>query len=401
MKKLLIAFSMVGAGALIACADTGAQSNSVTTNYAHDAWFSASASGTSLNAVGGKFSTIDGSASSFAAKEGKIEIDGDDVSDPVSFVLLNETTGKTTDLTRVTFELEASVVPFATLNDLNLEGAKTAFALVASTDKATTNFQAWVKQDDKFGWQALALAIPDVDAPYDLTMRFDDSAEAKKVQFAVKLEGQTSEEVSDWYTYGGLDTDSKPQINFVGCGKLKSMNADQVWIVSSKVVIEGGGSVTIDDKDMGAMNKLVGGGTIEDVLAADVSTKFNGATGTGPAIAASCKLNVAEAYAIGLITNANDTMVAAADGTFKMKADATANVDDDKIAIKFVTELTPADPYATVTYSLLGQKTAGGAWEPIKDAQNKSALSDVAIPTSAVTEEYRYFKVVTKVQLKN
>ena len=380
---------MVGAGALIACADTGAQSNSVTTNYAHAAWFSASASGETINPVGGDFSTKTGSASTVEAKESKIEFDSA-IDDPVSFKLDTGTASKTTDLTRIEFELDASVV--STLPDLHNEEVKTAFALGKKNGDDGNDFYAWVGNEPK--WTALGFeTIPTEDSPYGLTMRFNGS----KVQFSVVVNNVTNE--SAWLSYGGLS--SKPQIDFVGCGKLKSMNADQVWVVSSEVVIEGG-SVTIDEKDMGAMNKLVTGSEkIEDVLAADVSTKFNGATGTGPAIVESCKLNVAEAYAIGLIANENGTMVAKADGTFKVKADATAKVDDDKIAIKFVTELTRADPDATITYSLLGQMTASGDWEPIKDAQNKSNLSEVAIPTTAVTEGYRYFKVVTKVQLKN
>lgn len=393
MKKLLIAFSMVGAGALIACADTGAQSNSVTTNYAHDAWFSASASGETITAVGGNFSVKPDSASSFAAKDGKIEIDGDDVSDPVSFVLLDATTVKTTDLTRVTFELDASVVPFATLEGINLDGAKTAFALVASTDKATTNFYAWVKQNDKFTWQNLSFAnIPDVDDPYGLVMRFDDSADVKKVQFAVTLDGQTSEEVSDWYTYGGLAIDPKPQIDFVGCGKLKSMNADQVAIVSAEINFDGG-KVTIAEKDATAMGKLIKNDeTIEDVLKDEVTNRVSG-------IVNSCKLTTAEAYAIGLIAkDANDTMVAAADGTFKVQADAQANVSGG-IPVGFVTPLTPNDTTATVTYSLEGS-TDGSAYEPIPNTTVPNP-NQITIPTSAVTGGKRYFKVVTTVKLQN
>ena len=402
MKKLLIAFSMVGAGALIACATD----NSVKPNYDSAEWFSASASGETIIADGGEFKKNASSESTFKANEGKIEIYSE-LEDPVWFELDSDNT-KTTGLAKVTFELDASVVQESALPK-GLDGVKTAFALVASTDKTTTNFQAWVKQSNgAFGWQGLTFKTPDADGSYDITMRFDDSATEKKVQFAVMLEGAQNEEVSDWYTYGGLAIDSKPQIDFVGCGKLKSMNADQVWIVSSEVVIEGGGSVTIDDKDMGAMNKLAAGGEIETVLAADVSTKFTGATGTGPAIVESCKLNVAEAYAIGLIANENGTMVAKADGTFKVKADAQANVSGG-IPVGFVTPLTPNDTTAAFSYQLQGLVDEETGY--VNVGGSVSTPDAIKIPTDKVgastdkdgnpTGKYRYFKVVTTVKLQN
>ena len=385
MKKLLIAFSMVGAGALIACAaGTDSQSNSVTTNYASQAWFGASASGTSLNEVGGKFSTIDGSASSFAAKEGKIEIDGDDVTDPVSFVLLNETTGKTTDLTRVVFELEASVVPTNALpTSDDLSGAKTAFALCKNGDD-TKQFYAWVGATP--AWTSLNFtSIPEEDTTYTLTMRFDDTvASAPKVQFTVGSES------SAWLAYAGMSKTTKPQIDFVGCGKLTSMNADQVAIVSAEINFDGG-KVTIAEKDATAMGKLVKGSEkIEDVLGDDANNRVSG-------IDKDCELSVAEAYAIGLIAKgANDTMVAKADGTFKVKADAQAKVDGG-IPVGFVTPLTPNDSSATVTYSLEGS-TDGSAYEPIPNTTVTNP-NQITIPTSAVTGGKRFFKVVTTVTL--
>ena len=391
MKKLLIAFSMVGAGALIACATD----NSVKPNYDSAEWFRASASDDTITAIGGNFSTLDGSASTYKANGDVIEIDGDDVSDPVSFKL-DDTASKTTGLAKVTFELDASVVQESALPE-ELDGVKTAFALVASTDKTTTNFQAWVKQSsDAFGWQSLSFKTPDADGSYDITMRFDDSATEKKVQFAVKLDDEQDEEVSDWYTYGGLDIGSKPQIDFVGCGKLKSMNADQVWIVSSEVIIEGG-KVTIAEKDMGAMNKLVPEGkTIEDVLTNGVKNVVT----AGKAISVNCPLSVAEAYAVGLIANEGGTMTAKDDGTFKVKADAQAKVDDGNIAVGFVIPLTPNDTSAAVTYTLKGSAD-GTTYSEITGMVGKTNINDIKIPTSAITgdDKYRYFKVVTTVTL--
>lgn len=407
MKKLLIAFSMVGAVALIACATD----NSVKPNYGSADWFSASANVEldSIAAVGGEFSVKTGSASTYKANGGVIEIDGDDVTDPVSFKV-DDSYAKTTGLAKVTFELEASVVPTNALPEAKeLTDVKTAFALVASADKATTNFYAWVKNGTSFGWQNLSFTnIPDVDGSYDLTMKFDDSAEEKKVQFSVKLEAAQAAEVSGWYTYGGLAEGSKPQIDFVGCGKLKRMNADQVWVVSSEVVIEGGGSVTIDEKDMAAMNKLVTGDadadTIEKVLAKPVKDTVTGGKIT---IDGSCPLTTAEAYAIGLIAkDAGDTMVANADGTFKVKADAQANVSGG-IPVGFVTPLTPNDTTATFSYQLQGSTDGKTAYVNVGDPVD--IPTDIKIPTNKVgastdkdgkpTGKYRYFKVVTTVTL--
>ena len=391
MKKLLIAFSMVGAVALIASAeDAGSQPNSVTTNYAHAAWFSASASGETINPVGGSFSTKSGSESTIEANESKIEFDSE-ISDPVSFKLDTGTASKTTDLTRIEFELDASVV--STLPDLHNEEVKTAFALGKKNGDDGNDFYAWVGNEPK--WTALRFeTIPTEDSPYGLTMRFNGS----KVQFSVVVNNVTNE--SAWLTCAALS--SKPQIDFVGCGNLTRMNADQVWVVSSEVVIKGGGSVTIAKEDESAMAKLVTGGegaaTIEEVLAAPVT---NTVTGGAITISESCKLSTAEAYAIGLIAkDANDTMVAKADGTFKVKADAQASVSGG-IPVGFVTPLTPNDSTAAVTYTLTGSAD-GTAYSPIKD-MTKTDINDIKIPTSEITggKKYRYFKVVTTVTLKD
>ena len=381
MKKLLIAFSMVGAVALVTCADTGAQSNSVKTNYASQAWFSASASDTTIVQSGGQFTKGAGSASTFEAKASKIEIDSDS-DDPVWFELSGDSS-KTTNLAKVTFKLDASVVPVSALPaDMSL--AKTAFALVENQDKTETNFQAWVSG----GWQTLNFTIPAVDESYDLTMKFNDLDSAKKVQFAVKI-GQNNEQVSDWHTYAGLA--STPQIDFIGTGKLTSMAADQVAIVSAEIHFTGG-DVTIAEKDAVAMGKLVTGTeTIETVLATSVKQKVSG-------IDSSCTLSVAEAYAIGLIAkDANDTMVAKDDGTFKVKADAQAKVDGG-IKVGFVTPLTPNDTTATFSYQLKGSAN-GTAYENVGTSVSNPAA--ITIPTTAVTGGKRFFKIVTTVTLKN
>ena len=380
MKKLLIACSMISAVALVACAaGTDSQSNSVTTNYAHDAWFSASASGETITAVGGNFSVMTDSASSFAAKDGKIEIDGDDVSDPVSFVLDQGTASLTTTLACVSFELDPAVVPYSA-RPTDLDGVKVAFALCENEAGTATNFCAWAGS----AWNDLDFAIPT--DTYTLTMNFDESdSNAKKVQFSIN-----GAEPSEWFTYSSALYDQKPQIDFVGSGKSTQLAAAQLKLVSADVDFNGQ-SVKIAGDDMGAMEALKGSGeTIEQVLAANAKDRFS--------IDSKCGLTVAEAYAIGLITNANDTMVAAADGTFKVKADATATVDGNGIKVGFATPLTANDATANITYRLKGSLD-GTSWsEPFGGPWTNP--NDIVIPTVKVTTDgYRYFKVVTTVDL--
>lgn len=386
MKKLLIACSMIGAVALVACAaGTDSQSNSVTTNYAHDAWFSASASGETITAVGGNFSVMTDSASSFAAKDGKIEIDGDDVSDPVSFVLDQGTASLTTTLACVSFELDPAVVPYSA-RPTDLDGVKVAFALCENEAGTATNFCAWVNGV----WKKLNFTIPT--DTYELTMSFNESdSTAKKVQFS-KGTGNDME-VSDWYVYTtGLD---KPQIDFVGSGKITQLVAAQLKLVSADVDFNGQ-SVKIAGDDMDAMNALIQpGGSIETAL--DLPVKET-VTGGAITIDSSCPLTTAEAYAIGLIANEGGEMVAKADGTFKVKADATAAVAGNGIKVGFATPLTANDKTANITYRLKGSQDGTNWSEPFGGPWTNP--NDIVIPTVKVTTDgYRYFKVVTTVDL--
>ena len=397
MKKLLIAFSMIGAGALIACAD--GEDNSVKPNYTNHQWFAASVQNGAIVTTGGSFQS--GSESTVEPTEDdKIGFDSD-FENPVQFKLDENTSGKTTDLTRVVFELEASVVTeSARPKPEDLTDAKLAFALC--TVGSATNF-CYCMGGGSGTWTSLDFTnIPKVDDLYTLIMRFDDSdSSAKKVRFSVALDDETLVwEDSDWLTYAGLA--SKPQIDFVGCGKVRQLKADQVWIVSSEVIIEGG-KVTIADKDMGAMKALVlPGKTIEEVLTNGVKNVVT----AGKAISVNCPLSVAEAYAVGLIANEGGTMVAKADGTFKVKADAQAKVDDG-IPVGFVTPLTPNDTTATFSYQLQGLVDEETGY--VNVGGSVSTPDAIKIPTDKVgastdkdgkpTGKYRYFKVVTTVTL--
>lgn len=376
MKKLMIAFSILSAGALIACAD-----NSVKPNYDAQSWFGAKVTNGNIDEVGGKF--VQGPGSTCKVSDGKIEIDSE-LSDPVSFKLDDVTVSLTAQLARVTFELDPSVVPYSSLPEsTDLEGVKVAFALCEKEEDSgtATNFYVWAGTQ----WTSLNFTNIPTDT-YKLTMTFDESTTgARKVQFA------TDSETSDPLDYASDLYKQRPQINFVGSGKIKELAADQLKFVSAEIEITGG-SVTIDAADIDAMGALVQSGeTLKGVLEANVTTKFT-------TIDSKCNLNVAEAYAIGLIAKEGTAMVAKADGTFKVKADATATTTDG-IKVGFVDTLTPNDKTAKITYKLMGS-TTGAADSYTVIVSEKKELDAIKIPTDSVaTQGYRYFKVVTKVDL--
>ena len=376
MKKLMIAFSILSAGALIACADS-----SVKPNYDAQSWFGAKVTDGKIVSDRGQFT---GSGeSTYTVSDGKIEIDSE-LNAPVSFKL-DETAAEplTSNLARVTFELDPAVVLYSSLPEkTDLTNVKVAFALCEKEENSetVTNFYAWANGD----WTSLDFTTIPTET-YTLTMTFDQSTPSEnKVQFSIG--SVTSKEFTYTTALG------KPQIDFVGSGKITQLAADQLKLLSAEIEITDG-SVTIDVADIDAMGALVKSGeTLKEVLEANVTTKFT-------TIDSKCNLNVAEAYAIGLIANEGNTMVAKADGTFKVKADATATTTDG-IKVSFVTPLTPNDKNATITYALKGSKTgADNDWTEFSDV-TANKPSEIVIPTTKVTEGYRYFKVVTKVDLK-
>lgn len=377
MKKLLIACSMIGAVALVACA---AADNSVKPTYAEESWFGAKVEGGEIVGDRGAFSAR--GESTVEVSGDKIEIDSE-LSDPVSFVLdENIAEPLTTKLARVTFELDPSVVPFSA-RPTDLDGVKVAFALCENEAGNATNFCAWTGSN----WTDLNFAIPT--DTYTLTMNFNESdGTAKKVQFSID-----DAEPSAWFTYPSTLYGQKPQVDFVGSGKITQLAAAQLKLVSADVDFNGQ-SVKIAGDDMDAMNALIQpGGSIETALALPVKQTVTGGAIT---IDSSCPLTTAEAYAIGLIANESGTMVAKADGTFKVKADATATTTSG-IKVGFATPLTANDKTARISYTLKGSKdgtswsdSLGGPWND---------PDDIVIPTAKVTEGYRYFKVVTTVDL--
>lgn len=374
MKKLMIAFSILSAGALIAHAGA----NSVKPKYDEESWFGAKVTDNKLDEDRGKF--VEGTASTVkVSDDNKIEIDSE-FNDPVSFKLNDNTVSLTSQFASVTFKLDPSVVPYSTLQTEELGDVKVAFALCEKEENSetVTNFYAWTAGT----WNRLDFAIPT--ETYTLTMTFDQSTPSEnKVRFSI--DAVTSEEFT--YTTGL----ARPQINFVGSGKITQLAAAQLKLVEAEIDFNGE-SVKIAGDDMDAMNALKGSGeTIEQVLAATAKDRFS-------KIDSKCGLTVAEAYAIGLIAKEGTAMVAKADGTFKVKADATAKVDGG-IKVAFVDSLTPNDQTAKITYGLEGSKN-GTDWDKFDDITEINS-ANIVIPTDKVTTDgYRYFKVVTTVDLK-
>lgn len=387
MKKLLIAFSMIGAGALIACADTA---KPVTEDLT---WFSmapgAKTGGTIVAATGAELveNTTDG----------KFEID----SDIDSRVTFTATDNFTQQMSRVTFTLDAATVPTNALPTLTATDAKVAFALWQKNAN-TRVFTAWVGA----GWIELdgSGALPEEDEPYTLTMEFDNrDASAKKVKFSVAIGDSTtpvalSYNSNEWISYGATAANAGKFIDFVGTGKVARFNGFQLKITSEIVPIEGGETIQVKEEDLKAFENTLQGTSytkVEDFLAASAKDAF----GTGTAFTDGVK--VAEAYALGLVKKNGTTekMEPVDNGEITVKANALANVTGGIPVNMNITP--PADSGATVSYQLWGS-TDGSDYELIQlsGADSVSSQAEIVIPTDQVTAGKRFFKVKTNVELK-
>lgn len=384
MKKLLIAFSMIGAGALIACAGNSANGTPKTQDLP---WFSVTTSAT----VGGTLAAT-GDATCDVVKD-KFEIDGD-LDNPVTFTTAANNT-LTQDQSKVTFELAASAVPanaLPTYDDLTNKHAKVAFAIHQAAADARA-FKAWV---GGLNWITLTGAdVPEEDVDYTLLMEFNNTNDAKLVRFTVGttvLKNNTTE----WIPYGTAVT-GQVCVDFVGCGKVASFVGNQIYITAEVITIGDKGTVEVKTEDLNAFKKaIVGTGyqTVDEFLAADATAAYPGASFQSD-------LKVAEAYALGLVVkDANDKMVPLADGNgaITVKADAQANVDGG-IPVKMnIIPPTKSETGAAITYQLMGwtgdvKDSYVAIGEPVYDP------ADITIPTTAVTGGKRFFKVVTTVTL--
>lgn len=389
MKNLLIACSKVSACVLVACADVLAQSTPKTEEMA---WFDVSTTATNNGTL-----AANGNAQCTPA-DSKFEID----SDLENLVVFTAADALTQQMAKVTFNLDAAIVPNGALPTFENKAPKIAFALYQSGD-TTANFMARLGSD----WITLTGAtVPAEGTPYTLTIELDNRvANASKVRFSVAISETTTvllpENSTDgWIDYATPVTGAGVKVNFLGCGKVASFIGKQLNVIGEIIVIEGKGSVDVKKEDVKAFENAIPVGssydTVDKFLAAPANDVFaNSSFQTG--------LTVAEAYAIGLVAkDASGTMAPVDDGALKVKADAQAGTTD---GIKVALNITPPDVNdtgATISYQLQGS-TDGSSYTNI--GKEESEQSAIKIPTDCVDgsnekPKYRFFKVVTKVTLK-
>lgn len=376
MKKLLIVCLVVSACVLVLCADSSVLSTPKTQELA---WFDVSTVATNHGSL-----VANGDALC-AQTDGKFEIDSD-LANPVVFTADDALTQQ---MAKVTFNLDAAIVPNGSLQTFGDNVPKIAFALY-QTDNTTTNFVAWVGGSE---WITLTGGtIPTDGEAYDLTMEFDNS-EGHKVRFTVgdeilKYNGE------EWISYMSAIANTVA-VNFVGCGKVASFVGKQIYISGEIVVIGDKGVIEINNEAKAAFAETIKDTSYDSVdafLAADANTAFAGTTFQSG-------LTVAEAYALGLVEkDGAGKMVAKDNGELKVRADAQASTADG-IPVNLNIQ-PPTDSGATITYQLQGSvddNEYANIGAPTGD-QDAIKIQTSNIGTGA--SQYRYFKVVTTVTLK-
>ena len=372
MKKLLIAFSMIGAGALIASAAT----DKTRTND----WFSV----TTTSTIGGTFAPT-GDAT-LDVVTGKFVIDSD-LASPVTFTTATGN-GLTQNLSRVSFDLEAAVVPSSALptgKELTDKGAKVAFAIVKGSEGNV--YQAWLGD----AWQALSGTLP-AENTYTLVMDFDKH-DGNKVRFSVDGEVLTAAaDSASWLTYATA-VENTVSVDFIGSASVGSFLGNQIEITGEVIVIPGKGEIDVRKDDVAAVaaTATAKGYSVDAFLAADAKAAFSGFV---------TEVKVAEAYALGLVKKVGNEMVPVDNGELKIAADAQANVANGIPVNLNIVPPPPADTGATISYQLMGSTTgAEGDYASIGDPTTR--IEDIKIPTASVaTDKLRYFKVETTVTLK-
>ena len=389
MKKILIAFSCACASACV-FADVGATPSKVTTNT----WFSASVGETTLHTNG---CSITRGTPTYA--DGKIVIDSE-LDSPVTFTADPPTEGGK-NMTTVSFQLETAVVPADARQNLTNANAKVAFAASETTGGANAYF-AWLGGQTDDGWVQLANASVKADnVSYTLDVTFDNRGNDKKVQFKVDGVALTYGG-TNWLSYASDKVSSTElAIDLVGSGNVTSITGNQLTIVAEVVPLAGGATIQVSEADMMAFETTLAGTdytTVDAFLAASAKAAFSGTQFAE-------SVTVAEAYAIGLVTNntTTGTMVPVDNGEIKVKADAQADVNTGIQVALNITPLDSSDTGATVMYQLKG--SIDGENYSVIQLDGKDwvdSAADIVIPTSAVTtDNMHFFKVVTQVTLES
>ena len=355
MKKLLIAFSMIGAGALIACATD----NGTPTTETND-WFEVTTTNPTKD---GSFNVPEGSSWINNGEKFEVESDLDNLDTLVSFTPGTQLTEK---MAQVSFTLDAAIMPDA-LPDLDGK-AKLAFAINQS------GFNAWNGTD----W--VPLTGPDVPVEgtsFMLLVEFDNrEASEQKVRFSVGGTPLKNASGADWISYSTAIT-AEVKVGFAGSGMITSFEGDQIK-VTAEIIPVGGGTITIKEEDLEKFKAPEGSTytTRDQFIAAPAKEAFGSSFATE-------NITVGEAYALGLVAdNGTGTMMPVNGGVLKAKAIAQSGSSD---GVKLDLEVNPPEGTgATITYNILKD-----------NAEYKKDLSkdQLIIPTKDLGVGLKVFKI--------
>lgn len=375
MKKVLIAMSVACVSVCAALADSSSAYESL--KFRTNAWFSLTKDNMA-SPVGGSITS------------GILTPVGDKLAfnDAVVFTATEE---RTNDITTVTLDVVASVVPS---DEKKSPNAGIAVAL-CETSAGVTNFIAWLGAD----WETLtanADAIPGIGESYKMVVRFDNRGDQKKVKFAAVID-DTEYVLKDagdneWLGYAG-SVGKQLHVGFLGDGALTRFDGDQL-VILAEAIIAGGEIVDVKEADVKAFAKeLKEGETLARYMAANAAGRYNETKKTKLAD----NLTVSQAYALGLITSQNGNVSFPNNGALEIKADAVAANANGDIKVGFIDVVPNTESGATFSYKVYASAD-GTNWgsEPVATYQS---LDAVVIPHGQLSGG-KFFKVVTEVTLK-
>lgn len=352
MKKLLIAFSMIGASALIACATD----NGTPTTESID-WFEV----TTTNPQEERFTIPEGTSWINNGEKFEVESDLDHL---VSFEPTDSLTQK---MAQVSFTLDAAIVPGEQLPSLT-DKAKVAFAI-----SETTGFNAW----NGTAWVPLTgPTVPAEGTSFVLLVEFDNREATKKVRFSVGLTAQSMTALkngdAEWITYSSAVTETVT-VGFAGSGMITSFKGDQLK-VTAEIIPVGGGKITIKEEDLEKFD-VPSGYTRDAFIAEKASTAFGGGFAT-------TDITVGEAYALGLVAaNKTTGKMAPVDGG-ELKAHAVAQANNANGIELGLNVTPPANTGATIEYVILDA-----------DGKQVETSQPKVIPNSALGRGLKTFKI--------
>lgn len=365
-NKVLIACLMIGAGALVACADGVTGTPETVPVSPH--WYNVTTTCTN----GGSF--VENEDAVCEVVNGKFEIESD-LENPIVF---NATHSLTQDMSCLSFTLTASVSSDETLPTPST-GTKVAFSLHEQTDDndvCTTNLMAWVGGS---AWVALTGA----DVPtgeFTLNIEFDNRNSANKVRFSIGSAVLKSNGV-EWLDYS-TRLGQQVSVGFAGVSKVASFLGDQLRVIA-EIIPVGGGTIKIKDEDLKKFNPP-SGKTVDEFIASVATEAYPGFK--------TSNITVGAAYALGLIADNGEGTMAPVDGG-ELKAKAIAE-SGSAGGIKLGLNVTPpADTGATISFKVFtGDSEITGA---TVTSASGVLIPKAALPTSGELKTFKVQAVVT------